>query len=125
MSASLSHRRSKSQRRAAPGPCSASTSPGLDSAHVFRLRQPQPMQPARLSRSRSQVQDAVVEVLAPAGRQPRPVLARRDAVGGQGGQRLADAGQRDAEPLRHPDERHAPQGLAGVAALVAGRCACW
>ena len=123
MTASLSHRRSKSHSRTAPGPWSASTSPGLDSAQVFRLRQPQPMQPARLSRSRSQVQDAVVEILAPARRQPGPVLAGRDAIVGQGGQGLADARQRDAEALRHADERDAPQRLAGVAALVAAGAA--
>ena len=42
---------------------------------------------------------AVVEILPPAGRQVGPVLAGRDAIGGQGGQGLADACQRDAEAL--------------------------
>ena len=44
-------------------------------------------------------------------------------LGGQGGQGLADAGQRDAEALRHPDERDPPQRFAGVAALVAAGAA--
>src|SRR5262249_5541039 len=66
-----------------------------------------------------QVQDAVVEILPPARRQPSPVLAGRDAVGGQGGQGLADAGQRDAEALRHADECDAPERLARVSTLIA------
>src|SRR5262245_13821640 len=64
------------------------------------------------------VQDAVVEVLAPLGREFRPVLAGGDAIVGQRPQRLADAGKWDSEPLRHPDERDTPQRLAGVSALV-------
>src|SRR5581483_4336198 len=68
-----------------------------------------------------QVHDAVVEVLTPAGRQPRPVSACRHAVLRQRRQRFANFGQRDAEALRHPDERHPAKDVAGVAALVARR----
>jgi len=69
------------------------------------------------------MQDAVVEVLAPAGGQFGPVLTGRDAVVGQCGEGLADACQWDAQALRHPDERDAPQRLAGVAALIAAGAA--
>ena len=65
------------------------------------------------------MQDAVVEVLAPAGGEPGPVLAGRDAIAGQGGQCLADTRERYAEPLAHPDERDAAQGFAGVPPLIA------
>ena len=48
------HRDSRTgSRKTAPGPRGATSSSGLVSAQVRRLRQPQPMQPSRRSRSRS------------------------------------------------------------------------
>jgi len=70
-----------------------------------------------------QVQDPVIEVGAPASGQPGPVPAGRNPIGGQCGQRCTDTGQRNAQPVRHPDEGNPPQGVAAVAALVARRAA--
>ena len=63
--------------------------------------------------------NVLVEVGPPRRRQPRPVLAGGGPVSGQRGHRFPDAGQRDTQPLRHPDERHPAQHVAAVAALVA------
>jgi hypothetical protein len=67
--------------------------------------------------------DALVEVVAPALRDARPVLPGGRAVVGQQGQRLADAGERDAQALRGADEGDPAQGVTAVAALVAGGAA--
>ena len=71
----------------------------------------------------SELFDAGVEFVAPLGGDRGPVLAGGGAVVGQLVQGLTDAGQRDAHALGDADEGHPPQGVALVAALVAGRAA--
>ena len=64
-------------RKTAPGPRSATSSSGLLSAQVRRLRQPQPMQPSSLSRSRSS--RSICASIR--GRQPRLSRAQSALVG--------------------------------------------
>ena len=103
------------------GPARRARRRGWTARRSCRLRQPQPMQPVRLSRSRCRCRMRSSR----SWRQPADSRAQSLLVGtrsvGQRGQRLADARQRNAEPLRHPDERDPAQRLAGVAALVARR----
>jgi hypothetical protein len=67
------------------------------------------------------MQDPIVEVRTPSGGEPGPIPAAGNTIGGQRGQRVPDAGQRNPQPLRHLDERHPSQGVAGVAALITRR----
>ena len=67
--------------------------------------------------------DAGVEFVAPLGRDRGPVRACGGAVLGELFQGLADAGQGQAYALGDADEGHTAQGVAVVAALVAGGAA--
>ena len=110
----------RGSRKTGPGPRSATTSSGLRSRHFWRLRQPQPMQPSRLSRSFSMARICSSSRRPPRGAEPGPVLLGGRAPGGQGGERLGDLVEGEPDPLGRADEGHPAQGGLGVAALVAG-----
>ena len=63
--------------------------------------------------------DAIVQVCFPAGRQVAPVLGRGDPIVGKCSERIADAGQGNAQALRDFDDGNAAQNIARVLALIA------
>ena len=63
--------------------------------------------------------DAVVQVCFPTGRQVAPVLGGGDPIVGKRRERVADAGQGNAQALRDFDDGDAAQNIAGVLALIA------
>ena len=95
---------------------------GWQGAQLFRLRQPQPMQSARLSRRRCRCTIRSSRSC----RQPADSRAQSLLVGTRSVGSVASASRIRASGMpsrwRHPDERHPAQGFAGVAALVARRC---
>ena len=116
-----SGRRSRRWRaRPDPTPRSPSTSSGLLRAQVRRLRQPQPTQPVSLvlSRCRSAICRSIRRCPGRETRCQSALVGVRPS--GQRRQRLLDLVEAQADPLGGPDERHAAQHVAGVAALVAG-----
>ena len=95
--------------------------PGCTAGTPCSDRQPQPMQPARLSRSRSSMAMRASSCgRHDADRRSQSRAGRRAAVG-QRRQRGADVVQAQADLLGDAHERHAPQRVAVVAALAAAR----
>src|SRR3954451_10469667 len=70
-----------------------------------------------------ELEDPPVELDLPALRDTLPVRARRRAVVGQQLQDRGHLGERDADALGDPDQRHSAQGVPLVPALVARRTA--
>ena len=64
--------------------------------------------------------DLVVDPGTPRGGEPLPVLLRGRAALGQRGERRADLVEAQADLLGDADEGHAPEDVAGVAALSPG-----
>ena len=104
---------------ARPAPACAARSTGLKSRHERSERQPQPMQEARSSRTRSSSAMRSSTSRRQARESLRPVALGGRAVGGQQRERVADRRQRDARRAPGLDHRHAAQHGALVAPLVA------
>src|SRR5262249_30088353 len=119
MAASLSHRRSKGSEPDGAGSLIGECVAGVGQCARLQAQAAAADAGCEVGAQALQVQDAVVEVLAPACGEFGPVLAGRHAIGGQGDQGLADAGERDAEALRHADECDPAQRLPCVSALIA------
>ncbi len=112
--------RLEGSRNTAPGPRSATSSPGLFSAHVRRLRHPQPMQESSRSRSRSSR-----SIWASSrGRHDRESRDQSALVGawssGSVRQRLGDLVEGEPDALGRSHESDPAQRGLRVAPLVAG-----
>ncbi len=99
----------------------ATTSSRVAQRAVRRLRQPQPMQPSSLSRSRSIRSDLLVEPGPPGAAERVQSALVGVRFSGQGRQRLRDLVEAEPDPLGGPDEGDPAQLGLLVAALVARR----
>jgi hypothetical protein len=94
-----------------------------DVIRVHKLAKPQGKAAAPDTSTKSiaealEMNDSIVEVLPPHGRQLHPVSARRRAFVGQFVERLLDATERDADLLGRTDESDTPEDLSVEAPLV-------
>jgi hypothetical protein len=62
--------------------------------------------------------DPLIDPLRPFAREPRPVLARGNAIGGKFGEFRADLLKRQPDPLGEDDKGDAAQHGSGIAAMT-------